>query len=166
METKHHRALLIDDDPTILEAYRSVLACKGSLKSSNLHNLAQSLFGSEVPTSNCTEEEICFELTEACQGAEGLQRVQEAITREERFAVAIIDMRMPPGLNGMETAQRLLQIDPEIEIVFITAYSDIPAEQVRAKLGHKDIDFLYKPVDSDQLLQVTSERAARRPQLL
>ncbi|MCI5212330.1 MAG: hybrid sensor histidine kinase/response regulator, partial [Candidatus Electrothrix sp. ATG2] len=66
-----------------------------------------------------------------------------------------VGIRMPPGWDGMKTARRIRKIDPNIEIVIVTAYSDRSREEIARSVGtlHKLL-FFRKPFDPDELMQV------------
>jgi CheY-like chemotaxis protein len=71
-------------------------------------------------------------------------------------------MRMPPGIDGLETAKRLRSQDPEINIVFVTGYSDRPPSEISRELGGADrLFYLVKPFDPDEVLQLISTLVVR-----
>ena len=67
-----------------------------------------------------------FEIDLALQGKEGLQRVQQALAEGRPYAMAFIDVRMPPGWDGIETTGRIWRVDPDLQVVICTACSDYP----------------------------------------
>ena len=71
---------------------------------------------------------------------------------DDPYLVAIVDMRIPPGINGFETAQKLVELDPDIEICFITAYSDTSLKEITESLGDGRFLLLRKPVDREELI--------------
>jgi len=80
---------------------------------------------------------------------------EEAVRKNEPFTLAFIDVRMPPGWDGMETAKRIRALDPEIELVIVTAYSDHSIEEIVRAVGSSDkLLFLRKPFDPDELRQL------------
>ena len=83
------------------------------------------------------------------------QQLRYRLMAEENdeYLVAVLDMRMPPGINGFETAQKLIELDDNIEICFITAYSDTPFETIAKALGAGRFLLLRKPVNTQELAQ-------------
>ncbi len=146
------RILAIDDDSNILDFYRSVLADVGGIdnKFEELLLEAAALSKEEIGTPVAKQH---FELVEANQGELGVQLASEALERGEPFACAFVDMRMPPGIDGHETARRLRELDEHIFIIIITAYSDTEIEKLQEVVRH-DLLYASKPVSPDQLHQL------------
>ena len=89
------------------------------------------------------------------QGEEGLKMVQQAIEEGRPYAMAFVDVRMPPGWDGIETIARIWEADPELQIVVCTAYSDYSWEEMRAKVGQPDgLLVLKKPFDNIEVQQL------------
>jgi signal transduction histidine kinase len=145
------KILFIDDEKEILEAYKELFIKN---EENTLDNLLQELEldgGNEISSS----EEIEYQTDFATQGLEGFTKIKQALEFDEPFNIAFIDMRMPPGINGAETAKKIRQIDPEIEIVFVTAYSDIDMKKVVNDTGFPDkLLYLKKPFDSQEVKQL------------
>ncbi|MBT7024145.1 MAG: response regulator, partial [Gammaproteobacteria bacterium] len=93
-------------------------------------------------------------------GQEGLQKLIEASEAGDPYAVIYLDMRMPTGWDGLETAERIREVDTEVRIVLITAYMDYSLTEIRQRIG-VNFDFLTKPVDVNELLQLTLSLAAQ-----
>jgi len=91
----------------------------------------------------------------AFQGADGLEAVRRAKAENQPFAVAFVDVRMPPGWDGIETSARLWQVDPELQVVICTAYSDYSWSDMLERLGHSDrLLILKKPFDNVEVSQL------------
>jgi PAS domain S-box-containing protein len=146
---ENRRVLLVDDLATIHEDFRKIL--KASSAGSNLDQAAMKLFGEPAgPTSSS----LGFELDSAYQGAEGLEQVSAALEASRPYAMAFVDMRMPPGWDGVETAERLWEADPRLQIVFCTAYSDTAWPEVLTRLDVRDrLLILKKPFDPIEVYQ-------------
>ncbi len=96
------------------------------------------------------------------QGQEGLARVEESIGRDRPYAMAFVDMRMPPGWNGIETAQKIWQVDPCLQIVICTAYSDYSWSEMVKSLGETDrLLILKKPFDNIEVCQLATALCAK-----
>jgi signal transduction histidine kinase len=92
----------------------------------------------------------------AYQGQEGLEKVKEALAQNRPFALAFVDVRMPPGWDGVQTVEELWKVDPRLQIVLCTAYSDYSWDEMRAKLKAADsVVVLKKPFDNVEVLQLT-----------
>jgi len=148
-QTPHSRILVIDDDQDVWKAYRLVLNPDELSPDSSSAKISQLLGDGET-----TERENGFSLSFACQGQEGYQLVAEA-KEKDPIAVAFVDIRMPPGWDGMETAVKIRGIDPDIELVIVTAYSDRSMEEIVRAVGSPDkLLFLRKPFDPEELQQM------------
>ncbi len=146
---KQSRILVIDDDQDIWKAYRLILTSDGLPSESSSARISRLLNEGQAE-----QDDPGFVLSFASQGQEGYQLVAESKDREP-FAMAFIDIRMPPGWDGMETAVKIRQLDPEIELVVVTAYSDRSMEEIVRAVGTPDkLLFLHKPFDPDELKQI------------
>ncbi len=147
----NHRILVIDDNPAIHEDFRKILAPGDSPALANLDRLILSAFGNAATAP--TQES--FELEFALQGACGVSRVAAAKEEGRPFAIAFVDIRMPPGWDGVETITRIWEKDPRIQIVICTAYSDYAWNDILRHLGVSDRWLiLKKPFDTAEVLQL------------
>ncbi|NJL15982.1 MAG: hypothetical protein HC938_01080 [Nitrospira sp.] len=98
-----------------------------------------------------------YELDFASQGREGFGLVQSAHQAGNPYALAFVDMRMPPGWDGLETIEHLWYADPEIQVVVCSAYSDHPWEDVSRRIGETDkLLILMKPFNSIEVVQLAN----------
>jgi DNA-binding LytR/AlgR family response regulator len=150
-QQRSYRILLIDDQETIHEDYRKVLgANRGSV--SALSEAAASLFEDDERAP--AVEWQGFELDSALQGRDGFELVQRSIEEGRPYAMAFVDIRMPPGWDGIETVRRIWEVDPEILIVICSAYSDYSWEEMVKELGRNDrFLILKKPFDNIEVRQ-------------
>jgi CheY-like chemotaxis protein len=157
-QTKKHRILVIDDNPAIHEDFRKIL-CNERGNSSELEATEAAFFGK----TDELEGQSQFEVYSAHQGTEGLALVAHAEQNGEPFEIAFVDVRMPPGLDGIEITPRLWMADPNLQIVICTAYSDYTWEEIFAKIGASDKMFiLMKPFDRMEVLQLAHTLIAKR----
>jgi len=141
------RILIIDDNFSIHEDFRKIL-CRASTRAIDLARA--SLFGDEVPGTVPS-----FQVDSALQGEEGCALVGRALAEGRPYAVAFVDVRMPPGMDGIETAERLWQLCPELQVVICTAHSDYSWEDMVARLKHRaQLLILTKPFSSIEVLQL------------
>ncbi len=149
---KNPRLLIVDDNRAIHHDFQKVLGPKRPA-SSDLASAEAALFG-DAPAVNAPAERS-FELDSAFQGNEALAMVQKALAAGRPYAVAFMDVRMPPGWDGIETTSKIWEIAPDIQIVICTAYSDYSWEDMLAKLGLSDrLVILKKPFDNIEVTQL------------
>ncbi len=149
------RVLIIDDTRAVHDDFRKILA---RVRDSSFEDADAELFGRKV-------EPVCqtsFELDSAYQGNEGLKLVERAVAAGRSYSVAFVDVRMPPGWDGIETASRLWEADPDLQIVICTAYSDYTWDAIVKHLGNRDsLLILKKPFDTIEVLQITHALAKK-----
>ena len=148
------RILIVDDEPAMHESYRRSFTCDDSGMAATLGEMAAELFGDDL-APDTVEHGPAFELTFALQGAEGVSAVADAMRDKKRFAVAFIDVRMPPGIDGRDTAQRIRALDPDIHIVIVTGYSDFTPTEIARVAGPPDkIFYIAKPFEVAEVQQM------------
>ena len=112
-----------------------------------------------------------FDLQFAQQGKQGVTLAERALANGRPFALAFIDMRMPPGWDGLETIEHLWAVDPDVQVVICSAHSDYDWADFTERLGHSDkLLVLKKPFEPIEVLQCASaltrkweaERVVRR----
>jgi diguanylate cyclase (GGDEF)-like protein len=156
--TSAQRILLVDDQESIHEDYRKILAPQRRAAAA-LDQAAAKLFD-DAPAGTITWEG--FELDSAFQGQEGFDRVKQALEEGRPYAMAFIDIRMPPGWDGVQTVRKIWEVDPEILIVICSAYSDYSWEEMVSELGRNDrFLILKKPFDNTEVRQCAMVLAER-----
>ena len=149
---KNHRILVVDDNPSLHEDFRKIL-CPSAGAGAPMAATEEFLFGAATETSRMPT----FEVDSAYQGQEGLARVQEALKQGRPYAVGFIDVRMPPGWDGIETTVRIWEVCPDLEVVICTAYSDYSLGEMLSRVGHEDqLVILKKPFDTIEVLQLAN----------
>ncbi|MGN6453032.1 MAG: putative bifunctional diguanylate cyclase/phosphodiesterase [Steroidobacteraceae bacterium] len=144
-----HRLLMIDDNPRIHEDYRKILAGRDQVSVSSAE---AALFGEQTQQEGPT-----FDMDSAMQGRDGVERARRALDEGRPYSVAFVDMRMPPGWDGLETIEQLWKIDPEVQIVVCSAYTDYDWLELLARLGHSDkLIVIKKPFEPIEILQSAS----------
>jgi two-component system NtrC family sensor kinase len=149
-DAPNRRILVVDDNPAIHSDFAKVLnPAKDDPR--NLALTEAMLFGDEQPRPAPAR----FWLDSAHQGQEALEKVERALHQGKPYALAFMDVRMPPGWDGVETITRIWQIYPDLQVVLCTAYSDYTWEEMIAKLGSPDnLVILKKPFDRVEVLQL------------
>jgi two-component system cell cycle sensor histidine kinase/response regulator CckA len=147
---KNLRILIIDDNRAIHDDFRKILSPAITI-GAVMDDTEAALFGSPTDTVRQTS----FEVDSAYQGQEGVLLVQKALEAGRPYAMAFVDIRMPPGWDGVETSRKIWDLDPEIQIVLCTAYSDYSWDEMFEKLGYRDgLLILKKPFDTVEALQL------------
>jgi CheY-like chemotaxis protein len=140
-----YRILIVDDNEAIHRDFRSLLQSKSSHE--DLHDLALAVFGEEAG-SKPNHELPDYAFDSVYQGRAALETVMEARSSGRCYAVAFVDVRMPPGWDGVETIQRLWEVDPNLHVIICSAYSDYTWDDLVEKLGATDkLLYLRKPFD-------------------
>ena len=148
---RNKRILVIDDQESILEDFRKIFGVDE--KAAPLRNARAAFFGEEEAVT----EPPTFIVTTASQGEEGVHLVREAVTEGQPFAMAFVDVRMPPGLDGVQAIREIWRTDPNVQVVICTAYSDYTFEEIISALGSTDrLLILKKPFDPVEVRQLAS----------
>ncbi|WP_259740664.1 diguanylate cyclase domain-containing protein, partial [Pseudomonas poae] len=146
----NRRILIVDDTASIHEDFRKIL-CAEAQGEKSLDSLEETLFGTAAPVRQA------FVLDSAYQGEEALELVNKALAQQSPYAMVFIDMRMPPGWDGLQTIEELWNVDPNLQIALCTAYSDYSFEAIEARLKYNDqLLILKKPFDHLEIRQMAS----------
>jgi CheY-like chemotaxis protein len=149
---KNRRVLVIDDNKAIHDDFRKILSPDEPTRAA-LDVTEEGLFGNDENE----EQQPQFEIDSAYQGPDGVASVEEALAMRRPYAMAFVDMRMPPGWDGIKTAKRLLEVDPEIQIVICTAYSAYSWNEISEQIGNSDrMAMLKKPFDTVEALRLAN----------
>jgi CheY-like chemotaxis protein len=153
---ENRRILVIDDNLAIHEDFRKILVM--TTASDELDQAGASLFDEE-PVAVYDES---FEVRFADQGEAGFRMVEQAVAAGTPYALAFVDMRMPPGWDGLQTIEQIWKADPEIQVVICTAFSDHPWHEIAARLGKTDrLLILRKPYDPVEVEQLAVSLACK-----
>src|SRR5450631_1208788 len=151
------RILIVDDNRAIHDDFRKILLSPEA--DDRLQALDAALFCDAIPAIDTS---IGFRVDSAYQGREALTLVQQSIQECRPYSVAFIDMRMPPGWNGLETIEQLWAVDPKLQMVICSAYSDNDWTNVFERLGRSDkLLVLKKPFDVVEVVQCAHALAAK-----
>ncbi|NQU66271.1 MAG: response regulator, partial [SAR324 cluster bacterium] len=167
------RILIVDDEEGVRQAYRSIL--QPQIESDHIDKIASSLFDRVEKTVE-TDEMLTFfddddaemiveedlqtgsyEIDEASQGQEAIEKIRDARLENRPFSLLFLDIRMPPGIDGVQAAREIRQLDPEVEIVIMTAYSDYSYEEIISTVGNPErLLYFHKPFKSEHILHLAS----------
>jgi len=145
----NRRILVIDDNQAIHDDFRKILCESDDSEDAALQAAEARIFG--------TPAAMLFEIDTASQGEEGLKMVEKALAEGRPYAMAFVDVRMPPGWDGIETTQRIWQICPDLQVVICTAFSDCSLSEMQEQLNPQDrLMVLKKPFDTIEILQMAN----------
>ncbi|HTU68265.1 MAG TPA: EAL domain-containing protein [Steroidobacteraceae bacterium] len=148
-ELANGRILIVDDNPTIHRDFEKVLVSVAASDGA-LGDAERILFG--APVERIAQPR--FELSFALQGQAAVELAQRCKLNQIQFALAFVDMRMPPGWDGLETIEKLWDVDPDMQIVVCSAYSDYDWNDFTRRLGYSDkLLVLKKPFEPIEVLQ-------------
>jgi len=149
-----NRLLVVDDNRAIHDDFRKILAPEYE----ELDAFEAATFGDIKPSI----KRAVFEIDSAYQGEEGLEKLHHALAAGRPYGVAFVDVRMPPGWDGIETTAKFWEVDPELHVVICTAYSDYSWDEMLQKLGHSDrLVILKKPFDNIEVLQLAGSLSCK-----
>ncbi len=140
----NRRVLVVDDDPVIHGYFRKILS-----------SITPSERSQPGGISGPTTDVVPFAVDAAIQGAESLALVERALDAGRPYALAFVDMNMPPGWDGVETIRRLWAVDDTLQVVICTAHSDLVwAESLAPIGGSARLLILKKPFDPAEVRQL------------
>jgi signal transduction histidine kinase len=155
--TELTRILVVDDEQAITDEFQKVLA-SNSGQLSTFEQLDSKLFGN----THCAQQQGQYELTICHQGDAALEAVRLAQKNNTPFAVAFMDVRMPPGPDGIWAAQQIRSIDPDINIVIVTAFSDIDPQDISKRVQPADkLLYVQKPFYPQEIRQFAAALSAK-----
>lgn len=137
--TPNRRILVVDDTEAAVDAYRSYLMPDTGALTDLL-----ALTGEAPVTQN-------FDVVFARQGEEGYEQLKAANAAGRPFAAAFLDLRMPPGWDGIETAEAIRKIDSSIYLVIVTAFADHTLENAIGRLTHLNLLLQRKPISQFEI---------------
>src|SRR6266478_1225203 len=153
------RVLVVDDEPGVRDAYRQVLAQSDvSQEVEGFRELRSRLFRNATGQSRPKgrSHSTTFEPVFCDQAPAAVAAVKEALAHNRPFAVVFLDMRMPPGPDGVWAAAHIRELDPAVEIVICTAYSDADPSDIGGLVPPEDkLSYLQKPFHPHEVRQMT-----------
>lgn len=153
------RVLVVDDEPDVRDAYRQILLeTEVNQDIAGFRELRARLFAKsapEAPPGKSLSRGATFDPVFCEQAEAAVAAVQEALAQDQPFAVVFLDMRMPPGRDGVWAATKIRAIDPAIEIVICTAYSDVDPSEIGGIVPPEDkLSYLQKPFHPHEVRQM------------
>lgn len=152
--TQNLRIIVIDDNPAIHQDFMKILMTPKFQQKQDIEirNLESVIFDTDSTDSSALPH---FEIDTATQGKEGVEKIAVALKEGKPYALAFVDIRMPPGWDGIETIKHIWELDKNIQVVICTAFSDYTWEETIENLGQKDnLLILKKPFDNISVRQL------------
>ncbi|MBD3419176.1 MAG: SpoIIE family protein phosphatase [Chitinivibrionales bacterium] len=149
------RILVVDDNKSIHDDIKNVIGLSRRETDREINQLADELFGDEAGIEQApVSERIEYQIDDAYQGEQAVEMVRRAEEINDPYALIFMDVRMPPGMDGIKAIKEIWSGHPDIEIVICTAYSDYSWNDILNELGTSDkLLFLRKPFDAVALKQ-------------
>jgi two-component system cell cycle sensor histidine kinase/response regulator CckA len=150
------RVLVADDEPMLLDSYRYVIDDL-SPRRDRMTELEEQLFGpTDAPLA--PEVELCC----VRQGEPAVTQVRDALAAGRPFGAAFLDVRMPPGISGLEAAKRIRALDKLINIVIVSGFTGVDALKITHDVPPADrLFFLAKPFQARELQQYVLSFSSR-----
>lgn len=125
------RILIADDDEHILDCYREAF---GESEATDYMKALDALDAELFDIENDVDDAPKFDIVACNQGQDAIDKAMEAANDGQPFDVVILDVRMPPGIDGVEAGSQIRQLDPDVEIVFVTGFSDVPRDELERRV--------------------------------
>ena len=153
-----YRTLIIDDDPVVHEIFTEMLGPASEIAPPGDNAGEPPLLDAPVALASFPT----FEIESAFQGQEGLERVRKAVADSRPYTMAFVDVRMPPGWDGIETISRIWKESFDLQIVICTGYADFSWHDIIRRFGHSDrLVILKKPFDMTEVRQAAYSLAEK-----
>lgn len=150
-DTLNRSILIVDDHKPIHDDFREVLI-QNADTSSDLESLELDFFGDSKSDSQVLPE---YKMESAFQGQDAFEMIKQGFENGTPYALSFVDVRMPPGWDGIETIKRIREIDRDVQIVICTAYSDYSWGEIHQEFGsNHNLLFLRKPFDHTEVRQL------------
>ena len=158
------RILIADDEPQLHAAYRDCFAVR-AVAHDDLAAMGSALFGSSEGSDADAPDDnpfAAYRFDYVSQGSDAVERIRAALVAGDPYAALFLDMRMPPGIDGLETARQVRTADPKINIVVVTGYSDHNPQKIAMVAGPLDkLYYLSKPFRTADVQQLAQSLASK-----
>ncbi len=157
MEYSNNKILVVDDNKSIHNDFKRILGSEDVAESIDTNiNLFEGFMEEEIESSSINSD-LNFNVDFAIQGQDAYEMIKESLAEGNPYALVFMDVRMPPGWDGLKTLEEIFKIDKNIQAVICSAYSDYSFIDLKERFGESDsILFLKKPFDSHEVLQLTA----------
>ncbi len=145
--THQYRILAIDDEESVL----SLIADTLSLAEDTPAILEAAIAGNEP----ALHSHDTFQVETCTSGEKGVEMVRKALEQDDPFSVALVDVHLGPGPNGVDIAERIRKLDPNVEIVIITGHREVTLAELNQRIPPPGrLLYLEKPFRPRELRQL------------
>jgi CheY-like chemotaxis protein len=156
------RILVADDEAGLRAAYKICLEASDTPDVNDLDAMGDALFGNAASIAPASATAGWGHVDYVAQGEDAVAAVKAAVEAGQPYGVLFLDMRMPPGMDGRETAKQVRALDSEINIVIVTGYSDHSPLEVAQVAGPQDkLYYLSKPFETDEIRTLAAALTAK-----
>lgn len=156
LQNNAYRIVVIDDNPAIFQDFRKIL---DPVQTEKQTETEQILFG-KTPSLSTQKEQLKLDLVSYTNGIDGHKAIIDAYKANNPFCVAFVDVRMPPGWDGIKTIQSFWDADPDIQVVICSAHSDYNWTDIHNSFGLSDrLLILKKPFEYSEVKQMANTLA-------
>jgi len=141
-QSSTNRILVVDDDQMLIDEYVRCLAedFDEDHAATTFSDLEKVLFGEDTNEQGAAR----FDVETQNQGEAAVEAVKAAIGRGEPFSIVFIDIRMPPGMDGIAAARQIRELDPNVNIVIVTGSVGLEPENLGSDIPPADKIFFFK----------------------
>jgi CheY-like chemotaxis protein len=160
----NRRILIVDDQSDLREQLAQLLLNSGRPNKTAMlvRGMRARLMGVGESAEADTDTLPLYDIDTAGQGEEAYDMAKAALANKAPYAVMFVDMRMPPGWDGLKTARMIREIDPNLEIVIMTAYADHSQEDLSREIGNPEkLLYIKKPFQSEEICQLALSLCAK-----
>jgi CheY-like chemotaxis protein len=154
---KNRRILIVDDQEDLREQLANLLVQSGkkSPTSALVGSMRARLMGIVPEVEEPKNDKPTYDIDTTGRGEEAFEMVRAALENHAPYAAMFIDMRMPPGWDGLKTTQKIREIDKNIEIVIMTAYADHKQDEIASAVGSPGkLLYIKKPFQPEEIFQM------------
>jgi len=152
-----NRILVVDDNDDIHRLMRNVLLPEPRARDNRLEELSAALFEESDAPSHASDQPPEVTVDSAFQGEEAIRMVREAAREGAPYLLAFVDIRMPPGMDGIHTVKALWEDHPDLYVVVCSAYSDYTWQSLSKEIGYSpNVLILRKPFDPIEVRQIVA----------
>ena len=153
------RILVVDDDEGVLDSYKNIFGLsRESASDTRIQDLQAQLYGTDSSPANA----FPYDITYHQQANDAIQAVRVALNNNQPYAMTFLDVRMPPGPDGVWAAEKIRGLDPLINIVMVTAYSDIDPAEISSRVQPLDkLLYIQKPFHIQEIQQFGAALGAK-----
>jgi CheY-like chemotaxis protein len=161
--SEYYRILIVDDNHAIHEDFKKILQRVDEEADADFLQLETLLFDQPIQSEGSTIPWPAYEIHDAFQGEEAIELVDKAEQEGRAYTLIFMDVRMPPGMDGIQTIIKIWEKNPTISVVLCTAYPDYSWQEMETLLGHNDRWlFIKKPFQSDEIQRLAHDFIERR----